>query len=217
MRPHHLIYLLLLSLSGCAAFGVAASKLLPPEKIAPAYKGLLGHSVAIMVWADHGLRLDYPSIQLDIAAGLQNKFRLAQTVGKSKDLAGTTFPLRPESIVKYQETYPQIEGMDITDVAPKINVQRLIYIEINDFSTRPDPQVELFRGNMSATIKVIAIVGGKGKAVFTDNDIHVVYPKDSQEDGVPNVGDYAIYRGLTDAFTTEAIHRFVTYETDEDQ
>jgi hypothetical protein len=217
MKPHHLISLLLLvCLSGCDLAGVAASKLLPPQKILPAYKGLLGHSVGIMVWADRGLKLDYPSVQLDIASGLQNKFHLAQTIGKSKDLLGTTFPVKPESIVKYQQTYPQIDAMDITDVAPKIGPQRLIYIEINDFSTRPDPQVELYRGTMTASIKVLAIVGGKAKVVYTDNDVRAIFPKTSGEDGIPNVGDYPIYRGLTDAFTTEAIHRFVTYESEDD-
>lgn len=169
-----------------------------------------------MVWTSHGLRLDYPGMQLDISSGLEKKFLLAQKEGKSKDLIGTTFPIHPESIVKYQQTYPQIDQMDISDVAPKIGVQRLIYIEIDDFSTRPDPQVELYRGSLSASIKVLEVQNGKAKVAFTDNDVHVVYPKDSDEDGVPNVGDYAIYRGLTDAFTTEAIHRFVTYEAEED-
>jgi hypothetical protein len=210
MKLRRLSCVLLIPLSGCAVFGVAASKLLPPPKVRAAYKGLAGHSVGIMVWAGRGLRLDYPSVQLDIASGLQHKFHLAQTIAKSKDLIGTTFPIRPESIVKYQEIYPQIEGMDITDVAPKIGVQRLIYIEINDFSTRPEPTVELFRGSIDASIKVIA------KVVFTDSDVHAIYPENSPTDGVPSVGDYAIYRGTLDALTTEAIHRFVQYEQPED-
>lgn len=217
MRPQHLICLLLFGLSGCAVFGVAASKLLPPPKVKPAYTGLLGHSVGIMVWADRGLRLDYPNVRLDIASGLQNKFHLAQTEGKSKDLIGTTFPLHPESIVKYQETYPQIEDMDIIDVAPKIGVQRLIYIEVTDFSTRPDPSVELFRGNMIGSIKLIEISpDGKAKIAFTDDNVRAIYPKNSDADGIPSVGDYPIYRGTLDAFTTEVIHRFVTYEEEQD-
>ena len=53
--------------------------------------------------------------------------------------------------------------MDIVDVAPKINVQRLIYIEINDFSTRPDPQVELFHADHDRVHQqVLTVIGGKG-------------------------------------------------------
>ena len=213
MRCHLVVLPLLLCVSGCAALGVAANKLLPPKKISAAYKGLAGHSVGIMVWVDHGLRLDYPGIQLDIASGLQNKLREAQIKNKAKDLLGTTFPIRPESIVKYQETYPQIEGMELEEVAPKIGVQRLVYIEVDDFSTRPEPSIELFRGNITGTIKVIEVEpDGKAKVAFTDTDVHAIYPKNSPVDGLPTVGDYPIYRGTLDAFTTELEHRLVQYE-----
>ena len=75
--PSGLSKLLLLSCSLVVRpWGVAASKLLPPQKISPAYKGgFSGISAAIMVIGrDRGLRLDYPSVQLDIASGLENKF-----------------------------------------------------------------------------------------------------------------------------------------------
>lgn len=217
MRRNFIGCILLFSLSGCVALGVGAAKLLPPKQISAAYKGLRGHSVGVMVWVDRGLRLDYPGIQLDIASGLQHKLRLAQTKGKSKDLIDVTFPIRPESIVKYQQTYPQIEGMEMTDVAPKIGVQRLIYIEVDSFSTRPQPSIELFRGDITGTVKVFEVgPDGKAKLAFTDSDVHASFPKNAPVDGVPSVGDYPIYRGTLDAFTTELVHRFVQYEEETD-
>ena len=49
--------------SGCAALGVGASKLLPPRKVIPEYKGLAGQSVGIMVWVERGMRIDNPAMR----------------------------------------------------------------------------------------------------------------------------------------------------------
>jgi hypothetical protein len=206
----------LLSTAGCTALGVAAAKLGPPPKVAAAYKDLAGRSVGIMVWADRGLRIDYQGIQIDVARGIQNKLQLAQSEAKRKELKETSFPVKPESIYNYQRQYPQMEAMQLVDVAPKMGVQRLIYVEITDFSTRPEPSIELFRGSIGGTVKVIEIgPDKKAKVVFTDNDVRAVFPKSAPQDGVPNAGDFRIYRGTTDAFTTEVVHRFVEYEVEE--
>src|SRR5438128_567089 len=68
----------ILLLSGCAPLGFVAAKVVPPAKIKAAYGGLQNHSVGIMVWADRGLRIDYPRMQLDAANSLQMKLQLAQ-------------------------------------------------------------------------------------------------------------------------------------------
>jgi hypothetical protein len=201
--------------SGCNIIGAAGSKLLPPQKFEAAYKGLKGNSVGVMVWADRGNRIDYPRMQLDTATSIQNKLILAQR-DKKKDLEGTTFPVETASIVRYQMDYPQIETLQLTDVAPKLGVQRLIYVEIESFATRPQPSVELFRGEMSGTVKVIEVgPDKKGKMVFEENNIRAVFPKKSPEDGVPGADDVRIYIGVVDAFTTELVKRFHEWEEEE--
>ena len=51
-------------LGGCQILGVAAYKLAPPPTIQPKYMGLENQSTGVMVWADRGLRVDWPTIQL---------------------------------------------------------------------------------------------------------------------------------------------------------
>ncbi len=207
---------ILISCGGCNIFGAAAAKLAPPPKVRAAYKDLAGKSVGVMVWADRGMRIDYPAMQLDTATNIQNKLIKLQTEDKAKELKGTTFPVQPASIVRYQMDYPQIETLQLTDVAPKMGVQRLIYIEIESFSTRPVASVELFRGAMSGTIKVVEVgPDKKGKVVFEENGVNVVFPKKSPEDGIQGSDDFRIYIGTVDAFTTEVVHRFAEYEEEE--
>src|SRR5688572_33444626 len=128
----------ILLLSGCQILGVAAYKLKPPETIQPKYMGLENQSTGVMVWADRGLRIDWPTIQLDLANTVQKKLTDFQKAKKreSKTLGGTSFPVLPASIVRYQRDFPEIEAMPITDVAPRLQVSRLIYVELEDFSTR---------------------------------------------------------------------------------
>jgi hypothetical protein len=201
---------------GCAALGVGAAKLLPPRKVIPDYHGLPGQSLGIMVWVERGMRIDYPAMQLDTAMSVENKFIAAQGE-KLKEIEGTHFPIKPASIIRYQMDHPQIEAMQVVDVAPKLGVQRLLYIEVDGFQTRPQPGVELFRGEMSGSVKMIEITPDhKAKIVFQDDAIHAVFPKKSPPDGMPGADDYRIYLGTVDAFTTEVVHRFVTYEEEQD-
>src|SRR5256885_8652398 len=142
LRSFHLPFTIFLLpfLAGCAALGVAAYKLEPPETIRPKYANLVNQSVGVMVWADRGIRIDWPTLRLDLANAIQQKLK-EQTLDekgkpKAKTLLGVTYPVQPASIVRYQEDHPEVEAMPITDFAPKLGVGRLIYVELEDFATR---------------------------------------------------------------------------------
>ena len=209
--------LMLPNLSGCALFGIVADRVLPPPTIAAKYKGLAGQTVAVMVWTDDsGVRIDWPQVNLDLAQLIQNKLQVAQSSAKPAELLKTTFPVNPASVARLQEEDPDLAAQDITEAAPKLHVSRLIYVEIHGLQTRSDAAVELFRGAVSGSVKVVEVTNGKARVAFTDDDIHVVFPKNVPEEGTPNFGDYKIYRGVLDAFSTEVAVRFFSHE-DPDQ
>lgn len=191
--------------AGCKALGVIAYAM-PPPTIDATYQGLNGQSCAVMVWADRGLRIDYPSIQLDAAASLQNKLKMA------KHLKDATWPLDPRSIVRYQLDHPEVEVMSITDVAPRLGVSRLIYIEIERFSTRSDESMQLYRGSIMATIKVVEVNNGVGTVAFEENSVQAKFPPNVPDEGYPKGNDYQFYLGTLNAFSEEAAKRFVPYQ-----
>jgi hypothetical protein len=188
-----------------------------PRYRAAAYKGLAGQTVGVMCWADRGIRIDNPYLQLDVALGITEKLKISQATDAPAELKGTTFPISPKVIAHYQEDHPEIEGLPITDTAAKFTFTRLIYIEVNDFATRSEASMEMYRGTLTGNIKVIEISkSGKAKIAYAENDIHVSYPKDTPEEGLPIGNDYKIYQGTIEKFTDEIVHRLVTYEEDPD-
>ena len=206
LHPLSSILVLLPLLGGCSIFGVAAQAL-PPTTIKPVYEGLRGQTVGVMVWVDRGLRMDYPPLQIDVANATQLKLMKS----KAKQLKDTTVPVKPASIVKYQQDYPEIEAESITDVAPRLGVSRLIYIEVEDFSTRSQGSVELFRGSAEVTLRVVEVADGAGKVVYEENGVAVTYPEKVPAEGIPNATDRKIYIGTVDALSSLIARKFVPY------
>ncbi len=209
-----------LFITGCNILGVFAAAL-PPPPIKPVYTGMTGQTVGVMVWADRGIRTDWESIQLDIATGIHQ--RLADPrdgKGKSKphkEFKDASFPWKPASIVRYQREHPESESMTITEVAPRLQVSRLIYVEIEQFQTRSDSAVGLFRGTIVATVRVVEtdLATKKAKVVYTENDIKVQFPKKSNEEGVPDLGDRQTYAGTVTLFTDVVAKRFYEHAPEE--
>jgi hypothetical protein len=73
-------------------------------------------------------------------------------------------------------------------------LSRLIYVEVNDFTTRSDTAVQLLRGSISANVKVLEIEQGKSKVVYEINNLRTYFPP-KQKDGVIDVPEQAIYAG----------------------
>ncbi|MEA2711119.1 MAG: hypothetical protein QOF78_3720 [Phycisphaerales bacterium] len=214
---YSLFSILLLMQSGCTLLGVAAYKLKPPETVQPKYMGLENKSVGVMVWADRGLRIDWPTIQLDVANTVQKKLNDYQKAKKreAKTLVGTSFPVLPASIVRYQKDHPEIEAMPITDIAPRLGVNRLIYVELEEFATRSEQALALFRGTANATVKVVEIHNGEAIVPFEQNNVKTAFPPKAPPEGIPNAGDVRIYAGTVDALATEIARLFVQYQLEE--
>lgn len=180
--------------------------------VPPRYVGLQEKTVGVMVWADRVIRLDYPTLQLDVAGAVQRQMQIAQTRDKKKELKDATFPVQPRSIVRFQIENPDIDSQPITEVAPKLNVDRLIYIEIEEFFTRPDAQLTLFRGTVRGTVRLVEIDSDNVATVaYVENDVMAVYPEDAPVEGLPGSDDARIYQATVNAFAKQIVHRFVTF------
>jgi hypothetical protein len=178
------------------------------QKQPAVYAGITGQSVGVMVWAGRGVRADWPSLQLDLANLVQDKLRKSA----APEIKGTTFPIEPASIVRYQSDHPSIDASPVTDIAPNLGVSRLLYIELDDFSTRSETSYQMFRGNVTATLKVLQTQNGKSNIVYQEADIHAFYPPTSAPEGVLDSNDLVIYRGVLDVLAGEIVDRLTTHQ-----
>lgn len=209
-----LALLVLVPLAGCAVLGIAANAV--PQPPVPPKVVLAGQTVGVMVWCDRGLRVDWPSIQKDLGNGVQVRLAEAQKA-KAKEVLNISFPYPPESFIRWQREHPGSEYEAITDIAPRLHVSRLIYIEIEDFNTRASQTMAMYRGSARATIKVVEVPpdGSVGKIIYEEHDIRVVYPKKINDEGRPDGDDRKMYAGTMVFLSDEVAKRFVEHDAED--
>jgi hypothetical protein len=205
--------LLLLQLtSGCEVAGALAGKVLPDQSVAPKYMGMAGQSIGVLVWTDRGVQIDYPSLGLDLANSIEKKLLTAST---QDELKKSTFPVQPASIVRYQQDHPNFDTKNVTDLAPKLGLTRLIYVELEDFATRAPASVDLYRGSMTTTLKIVEVKDDQAKIAYEENGINAVYPPKVTQDGTPDGDDVRFYQGTVDAMSTQIVHRLLAHDEDD--
>ena len=205
--------LLALLPAGCSVFGVAA-QVLPEPDVPARYAGLRGHTVAVMVWADQGVMIDYPSLRLDVATGVQSKLQQAKNA-KRGEVRDARFPYVAASVVRFQEDHPETQQQPVAEVAPRLKVERLIYVEVESLQTRANDAVDLFRGEATASVKVIEVdtATGQTKTAYEESGISAVFPPTAPPEGLPVGGDATMYRGTIDRLTGLIATRFFSHPT----
>jgi hypothetical protein len=164
-----------------------------------------------MVWADRGIIIDWPQVQLDLGNSIQTRLNAA---AKAEELKGVSYPYPPASYVRFQRDNPGLDTQPITAIAPRLGVSRLIYIEVEDLRTRARDAIEMYRGSITFTIKVIEVSGGVARIAYTENNVRTVFPKGVREEGLPDLRDYDMYAGTVMQAAADIATRFVTHEVE---
>jgi hypothetical protein len=198
-----------ISLPGCMLLGVAANAI--PQNVQAKYSGLKGQSVGIVVWCDRGIMIDWNALQLDLANNIETKLKSAGT----DEVKGIQWPYPPASYVRWLRDHPGSDSWPITEIAPRLGITRLIYVEVHEFHTRSVRELELFRGEATAALKIIETTpGGSAHVAYSEDGIHAVFPRKVPPDGLPNIGDAKTYAGTVDFLATEVVKSLITHEED---
>jgi hypothetical protein len=198
--------------AGCGILANAANAM--PLIVKAAYPGLKGKTTAVMVWPEPAVKINYPRIQADIIASLQQKLMDVQKKDKPEDLQDTAFPVSWQSMMRYQENNPDADSQPIEQTAREVGVQRLIYIEVAEFQTRSDISPDLYRGQIVANLKVVELENGKVKTGYEENNITVKFPPKGPDEGWMNLGDENTYVGTIKEFTGKIAWKFYKHEED---
>jgi hypothetical protein len=203
------------ALCGCELVGVAANAASGDEQVAASYTGLKGQHVGIMVWVDSAAAIDHPQLQGEVARGLQDKLQQAANAGDAnvKNIVWT----KADQILQFQEDHPELQTDSAQEIAPRLGVTRLIYVEVESFSLHPNQTVDLTRGSVTADVKVLEVAGDKANPSYQENDINVTYPPHAPPEGITGLSDDEVYGKSVDAFTTELAKRFITHPAEQNQ
>ena len=201
---------LLCALCGCAAEERPRSKWV--EAPTGFYEGLKGQSCAVMIWADWRTRTEYNTVQLDLGKSLTKKleeYLKPMKEGKKSEGPPMVFT-NPASVVRYQREHPEVMSTPIAEVAPRLQAQRVVYVELEEFSAHSPESVMVLKGNAKATLRVVEVNEGVGKVVFEEPGIAAHFPPDRPEGVVESekVNVRTIYEGTIDLLAEKLAARF---------
>lgn len=199
--------------SGCAAIGVIADKM-PRPPVKAKYE-LAGKRTGVMVWADRGITIDRPSIQLDLAASVAT--RIEQGIAaKNPPVRDARIDPSPDSIVRWQKDNPAHDALPVTVFAPSLATERLIYIEVTRLSTRTAQSFVLYRGSATASVKVVEINPDlTARVAWEVRDLSVNFPRKGNEDGTPKGSDDEFYVGTIRELADEIAKLFIEHPAED--
>ena len=223
--------LALLLLAGCQGVAALASKL-PQTTVEPAYEDLAGRSVAVVVWAEPAVELDFPALAQQVGQGVESNLKLARDSGGTRArraLEDVTFPYPSEAFVGYFKEDPTLAGVPTAELAPLLGAERVVYVEIDGFTVHGGAAQGLVRGVAELSLTVYEVDdpvtteaqaslaqrldGGPSAARrgYEEGLITVTYPEAGPEEGSSRIPPAAAYQGLVREIGRAVGRRFVPH------
>ena len=121
--------------------------------------------------------------------------------------------IEPASVVKYQKRDPMLNTVPITQIAPRLDVERLIYVEVMDFTTHGGAAAGLLRGVAEVNLSVVEVdpVTKVARMGYEEQGMGFVFPPGSREEGSSTITEQAVYQGLVMHVADQAAVRFVSH------
>lgn len=167
----------------------------PMKKVPAEYPWLVDQEVCIVVRASMETLFDYPHVQYELADHV--RIALESNV---RDVV--TVP--PRRVVDFQRRDPSWERMDPAELGRLFDADRLIEIDLTQYTTREPESPHLYRGYITAMVSVYntAHLNSEPQTM----EVQTVYPPNSP--GEWGTGDRAIRRATMEAFAQELAGRF---------
>jgi hypothetical protein len=154
MSLKHVLWFLPLLWAGCEliGFGPGAQEELETRATGSAYAGLADQSVAIVVWAPPATLEEYPGAREEISAFV---------AGQMRGHLPTTQLVDPQAVVRWQEETLNWENLPAADIGGHFKVNRVLVIQVLDYSTRRPLGVSNLQGRLRAECKIYDVSAGE--------------------------------------------------------
>lgn len=168
----------------------------PTKDVAAEYPYLEGKRVGILVWAELETLFEYPHVQYEVAeharAALEAHVKDVKIVSSRK-------------LVDYQRREPKWESQHPTEIGRQFGCERIIMIELTQYTTREPDSPHLYRGRIAANVKVYDCAIAGSAPTYSDN-VEVAWPPDTP--GKWGADDNMVRRYAMEAFAEELAGRF---------
>ena len=193
-------------MAGCEAVGFFAQGVAggdpPPIRVTAEYDGLSNQTVAVLVNADLGTLYEHPNCQLEVGLALSREL--------AANVAGIKI-INPNQIVEFQRRNLYWHTLTYPELAKRLNVTRLVLVEIVDYRTHEPGNVNIWQGVIAGQIGVVEADGDKPKDQIYGASVTVRYPEDRPV-GILDANEATILKAVLDRFAKKAGEKFHEHE-----
>jgi hypothetical protein len=168
----------------------------PTKEVPAEYPYLEGKKVCLLVWADWETLTEYPSVQLEVAEHATEAIK--------PNVPGISFtPNR--KIVELQRREINWDRGDPAVLGARFGADRVLMIELTQYTTREPESPHLYRGRISANLKVYHTEYRDSAPLFKTS-VETAYPPESV--GEWGMDDDATRKATMEAFALEVAGKF---------
>jgi hypothetical protein len=189
---------LLPALGGCKliavpffAFGQDQTKKVPAE-----YPYLEGKQVCIVVWADEYTTFQYQFLPLEVSEHVR--------VALDASVRGLTIVPNRE-VIDYQKREPDWQAQNPAKIGKKFGADRVIMIELTQYTTREPGSMHLYRGHMGGNIKIFDTAYPESGPTY-QTVVEVAYPPDNF--AAYGTDERTLRRAILELFANDLAGRF---------
>jgi hypothetical protein len=169
----------------------------------PAEYPLEGKRVAVVIDTDLAVHYEHPGISTLIAEAIAG--RIAKNV---RDVE----VLRPDVVARWQFETAQWTAMPSTEIAKSLQVDRVIYIDLQNYSLTPPGNQWLWEGRCSAMIGVIEADNYEQDGFADTYEIRAAFPHRPSVLSREEASEGTIEQGLLNEFIKKASWLFYFHE-----
>jgi hypothetical protein len=168
----------------------------PTKPVAAEYPYLEGKRVCIVVWTDRDVQFEYPFVQLEVSEHLAIPLK-----ANVRGIAIT--PNR--DVVDFQRREPDWDRMPPAQIGQRFGAERVLMVELTLYTTREPESTHLYRGRISANVKVYDAAAPSAEAAYRTT-VECAYPPDSH--GAWGTDDRQIRKAMMEAFANDVAQKF---------
>ncbi|MEX2671462.1 MAG: hypothetical protein WD294_05060 [Phycisphaeraceae bacterium] len=195
-----------LASQGCVAAGWLADGFVDPNaevKVPAEYLELENQRVAVLVDADLSVVFEHPLAQLEVATILSERL--------TDHVPGVTVR-NPREIITFQQRNLYWNTSSYADLMERLEVDRLVVVELVDYRLHEPGNVNIWRGLMTANIGVTEVEAPNPNDLVYATTVSVEYPPDS-EVGLLNADQRTIRLATLERFAQATIGKFYEHKS----
>lgn len=195
------------SLSGCNILGwvsnVAGGEQTQKLNVKAEYRGLDAKRVAVVTAADEYRLFEYPGCQHDVSRAVSRQL--------AADIPGIQLS-DPKKIAQFQSANPAWITMTNRELIQALDVDRIVYIELKDYTTHEPGNQHVWRGIISGRVSVAEADATEPNNFSYAQEVNAKFPPDEPV-GVLSSDDATIQAGMLGQFATRVSSLFHDYRT----